>query len=130
MTSITVPELLTIIFVLVDDWYQENVYRVSSDYYNARPLPEIYAVDEANAKQWYSLSYYGKYGDHQASLDIRGTLTEYQACMQFDCYYNGYDGLYNNPIVGSQQLYKWLHQDSGTSQSLYWNTDIQHGTGE
>jgi len=24
MTSITVPELLTIIFVLVDDWYQEH----------------------------------------------------------------------------------------------------------
>jgi hypothetical protein len=115
-------------------WSQEDVYRISSNnfyagiQYNVQPLPEIYLVaevngqSEVNAKQWYSLSGYAYSAHNGIKLNIVGSLTQYGACIQVrTC---DQPGTYNNPLIGAQQLYKWLNSSPDTAQVIIYSTDI------
>jgi hypothetical protein len=112
-------------------WYQEDVYQISSTniqtyngvhyFYYVRPLPEIYTLAEESAKQWYSVSGYA-YSRYGTKLDFLGSLTEYAACKQKGTCITTAN--YNNPLIGDQQLYKWLNSSSDTAQTLQWSTDI------
>jgi hypothetical protein len=105
-----------------NDWFQSHVWYVSDGAGAARPLPEIYSTDEANAKQWYSLSAYA-FDFEDGRMDIKGVVTEFQACLQRPL---GCQDIDNTPGEGSRQLSKALNGDPDTEQEeLKWSTDMK-----
>jgi hypothetical protein len=105
-------------------WYQEDVWFVSFGSGVSKPLPLIYADGGENADQWYSLSAYAFY-IQGTRMDIKGSVTQYQACQQVgigDCEEVHMD---NTPMQGYYQLLVSLLQDPNTAQSLSWATDMK-----
>lgn len=101
-------------------WYQDDIWYVSWGIGASKPLPLIYATNGIHAKQWYSLSAYAfdVYGTH---MDIKGSVTEYQACLQ-----NGNcQGIDNTPEQGYTQLTQALNTDPDTAQKVLWATDMK-----
>ena len=83
------------------------------------PLPEIYAENGVNARQWYQLSLYG-YREHREPMHIAGVLSQAGACVgHTDC-----GGIGNRPKEAFAQLYRALNADPRTAQPLKWVTDI------
>jgi len=70
--------------------------------------------------QWYSLSAYS-FDAHGARMDIKGSVTQYQACSQT----GGCNGIDNTPAQGYRQLWQALNADIDTAQDLLWATDLK-----
>lgn len=106
-----------------NSWYQEDVWYVSWGSGASKPLPLIYATGGENADQWYSLSAYA-YDAHGARMEIKGSVTQYQACQQTGtwCQENHVD---NTPAEGYRQLRNALNADPDTAQELLWATDMK-----
>jgi hypothetical protein len=101
-------------------WRQEDVWYVSWGAPPAWPLPEIYTTNGSMAAEWYRLSLYG-YTQHGSRMNISGSLTQYQACIDNG---GGCSGTNNTPSQGWSQLYNKLNGDSRTAQGLAWSTDL------
>lgn len=101
-------------------WTQEDVWYVSWGAPPAWPLPEIYTTNGSMASQWYRMSLYA-YTRHFRRMNIAGTMTQKQACLDNGGCTNGTD---NTPAAGWTQLWSSLNADARTAQSLAWSTDI------
>jgi hypothetical protein len=106
-------------------WYK--AYGAPPNY----PLPEVYIVYGTNARQWAYLSYYG-YTAHGKPMEIKGSLTQWQACQQvtdplYDCINETDPDLNtdNPPEQGWQQMQDEVNEWPGTSQIIPWSTDIK-----
>jgi hypothetical protein len=66
-----------------------------------------------------SLYAYENAGGH---FDFIGTMTSYQACVQYP---SGCSGIDNYPTVGWQQLYNLVNRDMRTYDSITYSTDIK-----
>lgn len=103
-----------------NDWTQEDIWYISWGAPPSSPFPLIYATEGGNAAQWYSLSAYA-HDAHQLAMYIRGSVTQYQACLQLPGQCPGID---NTPQEGWLQLSSALNSDPTTAQSLRWSTDF------
>lgn len=106
-----------------NNWYQEDVWYVSFGAEASKPLPLIYATGEENADQWYSLSAYA-YNMHGERMDIKGSVTQYEACEQTDFTWCQEHFVNNTPSQGYTQLWDALNADPDTAQNLLWATDM------
>lgn len=100
-------------------WSQEDVWYISYGVGSSYPLPLIYADSGVNAEQWHLLSLYS-YEEHGQAMEIQGTMTQYQACLQV----GGCGTLDNTPEEGWTYLWTYLNSDVRTAQGLRYSTDI------
>lgn len=107
-------------------WTQADVVYVSWDEAAALPLPEIYAVNKINAKQWYRLSLYSALNPGQfGRMIIQGSFTQHAACkITGGCNDGTPLSTDNTPTQGWKQLYTKLNSDTRTQQPLDYSTDI------
>mgnify|MGYP006952609022 CR=1 FL=1 len=92
----------------------------------AYPLPQIYTNSGSQAFQWQRISRYG-YDFKGGSINIRGTLSQWQACQQTnaaECIAqpNGTD---NQPVDAYNKLQDKLNADSATAQIIEYATDVK-----
>jgi hypothetical protein len=105
-------------------WYMEDVWYVSYGAGASKPLPLIYATGGENAYQWYSLSAYA-YDKYGFKMDIKGSVTQYQACIQTDITWCQEHYVDNTPAQGYNQLLTALNVEPFTAQNLKWATDMK-----
>jgi hypothetical protein len=102
-------------------WTKDQIMQVTTG--NIKPLPEVYATSGVNAQQWYLMSLYAYLNPNIGMpFDFIGTMTTYQACVQYP---SGCTGINNYPTVGWQQLYNLINGDSRTYDNLTYSTDIK-----
>lgn len=103
-------------------WTQEDVWYVAWGAPPAEPLPEMYNTTGIQAQQWQQIDIYGL-NTHGVQMNIRGTMTQSQACAG---QVNGCPGLDNTPQQGWLQMWQHLNDstDTRTTQQLNWATDI------
>ncbi|MCJ7625042.1 MAG: hypothetical protein MUO76_16200, partial [Anaerolineaceae bacterium] len=59
---------------------------------------------------------------HGQAMEIQGTMTQYQACIQV----GGCGTLDNTPDEGWTYLWTYLNSDPHTAQGLRYSTDIMY----
>lgn len=100
------------------DWYQEQVWWVSSGAPLADVVPDIYYDDLAH--QWYALSVYAVL-NHGPKIYFSGTMTQWvdagTRCRPVPI-------ATNKPWEGYSQLLWLLNKDPRTQQELEYSTDI------
>jgi hypothetical protein len=100
-------------------WVLSDFYRLSWQLDAAWPLPEIYATQGENAKQWQVVADVGKTqiggGTKGALMLFRGAVTQLEACYAPPKSCPSTD---NTPGGGWMQLNRYLNADPDTAQTL------------
>jgi len=104
-------------------WYMDDVWYLAFGAGFNKPFPLIYATGGENADQWYSLSAYA-YERYGRRMDIKGSVTQYQACIQTGYTWCQENYVNNTPAQGYTQLLYALNSNPDTAQNLLWATDM------
>lgn len=109
---------------LVYDWTMSSVHNTAWRLQPAWPIPEIYADNGINARQWAYLSYWGVTQiPPYPKMVFLSAMTQYQACASTDddlCEY-----LDNTPQQAWYQLFSEVNYWPSTALSyIPWMTDI------
>lgn len=97
-------------------WGQNGLWYISWGNTDGYPVPEIYATSGANASEWYQESLYSSLNKSNGRLGFLGTMTQYAAC--------GCGSSTNSPSQGFNQLQTDINNDSRTSYTMSYSTDI------
>ncbi len=102
-------------------WTIDQVWQIKWGNAVVWPVPEIYNIYGANARQWAGLSDYSV-ANYSMPLLFDALMTQMQACIQA----GGCDGVDNTPEEGYDQLIGAINDDPLTSQDrIPWVTDIR-----
>ncbi|MFD2331840.1 hypothetical protein ACFSR7_21520 [Cohnella sp. GCM10020058] len=85
------------------------------------PLPQIYRSDGAQAFQWQRIARYYYDSHSQATMIVKGSISQEQACTVTN---DPCTGIKNSPITAFNQLQNKLNADTGTSQTVSYATDV------
>ncbi|GAP13008.1 hypothetical protein LARV_00749 [Longilinea arvoryzae] len=109
-------------------WHVEDVWYISWGIPPAWVVPEIYLSNEANAKQWQTVSKYAKV-QKGMRIDFSGVMTQSGACQQRGGCTGTSSDTMNTPQEGWNQLWKYTFADPDTRMNrLPWMTDIRYWT--
>ena len=100
-------------------WTADNMWYGTWGLSAARPLPQIYATNAANAAQWQLLSKYAKTA-HGSKMSFVGAMSQSLACSQVACP----PGTNNTPTAAWNQLQFAVNTDAATAMTIPAVTDI------
>lgn len=93
-------------------WSQESVWRLAWRYDPSLPMPQIYATNGVNARQWQKIDEYGA-RRHSDGMVFSGVTTQWGACQQR----GGCVRINNKPHAGHDQLLRHLNSNPLTRQA-------------